>query len=210
MAEEIAYGGKAPAGRWGALLQGAADNIPYWIDVSRVTDVTSERDEKTGVVSVVVRAEGGGERAVAGGSVPAGLGFAFTHRLSLSPGSPDILAEIVSLENTGKEPFCAKVLFMRPFAVQARPGEKDSVPNLWKGPVEDWWELEDGSLWGVSSHDPRVLKAVLWYREEDSSQHPDVRCMEGEPFNLKPGAVFRPPSGPIGARIVLRETESRR
>ncbi len=97
MADEIAYGGAAAVGRWGALLQGASDDIPYWIDVSCVTDVSFERDKATGIGSVTVRAEGVAASGVAGGSAPDGLRFAFTHRLSLAPGRADVLAEILSL-----------------------------------------------------------------------------------------------------------------
>ena len=200
MADGIAYAGAAPIGRWGALLQGASDNIPYWVDVSRVTDVSFERDDATGAVTATIRAEGGGGREVAGGAAPSALGFAFTHRLSLAPGTADVLAEIVSLENAGSVPIDVRYIFMRPFAVQRDPVEARSVPNLWKGPVEGFWLLSDGSRWGVSTRDPRVLKATLWRKDGETAQHPDVRCMEGEPFPLAPGASFRP-SSPIGARI---------
>lgn len=189
-----------PLGRWGALLEGELDGIPYWTDVSRVTDVSFVRDDATGIVTIEIRAEGTKGAGSAGGTAPDSLAFAFTHRLSVAPGCADILAEIVSLENTGTAPFKVKFLFMRPFAIQAQPGQTDTVPNLWKGPVEDYWTLDDGSLWGIASHDPGVLKASLWYREEDGSQHPDVRCREGDAFELAPGGVFRP-SIPMGARI---------
>ena len=207
MADEIAYFDGAvararPVGRWGALLQGATDNIPWWVDVSRVTDVSFGRDDATGVVTATIRAEGRGDEAVAGGSAPGGVGFAFTHRRSLAPGSPDILAEIVSLENTGKEPFTVSYLFMRPFAVGNDFTGFRSVPNLWKGPVEGWWQFPDGSRWGVSSRDGGVVKATLWRREGETIQHPDVRCKDGEPFVLAPGETFRP-RVPMGARIAF-------
>ena len=200
MADEVAYGDAPAVGRWGALLEGVLDGIPYWTDVSRVTDMSFSLDDATGIGTVEIHAEGTSRAGSAGGAAPESLAFAFTHRLSLAPGSADILAEIVSLENIGTDPFKVKFLFMRPFAIQARPGETDTVPNLWKGPVEDYWTLDDGSRWGVASHDSGVLKASLWYREADKSQHPDVRCREGEPFTLAPGASFRS-SVPMGARI---------
>ena len=200
MVDEIAYNGAAPIGRWGALLQGATDNIPYWVDVSRVTDVSFARDESTGIVTATIRAEGAGRKGIAGGTAPAALGFAFTHRISLAPGSADILAEIVSLENTGTEPIDVRCLFMRPFAVQRDPEGARSVPNLWKGPVEGFWFLSDGSRWGVSSHDSGIIKATLWRNEGETAQHPDVRCMEGDPFALAPGETFTP-TIPMGALI---------
>ena len=200
MADEIAYGDEPPKGRWGALLQGREDGIPYWVDVSRVTDVTIERDAGTGIASVTIRAEGGSTDGVAGGAAPDGLRFAFTHRLSLAPGRKDVLAEILSLENLGARPIDVTVLFMRPFAVEPKPSEFRTVPNLWKAPVEGWWQLSDGSRWGVSSYDPGVMKASLWRNDGETAQHPDVRCMAGAPFELAPGATYAPPV-PIGALI---------
>ena len=200
MADEIAFGDAPAAGRWGALLEGVLDGIPYWTDVSRVTDVSFVRDEATGIVTATIRAEGTGRSGAAGGDSPEGLAFAFVHRLSLAPGASEVLAEIVSLENTGAVPFTMKFLMMRPFAVQAEPGEADTVPNLWKGPVEDYWLLAGGSRFGIASHDPGVLSAKLWYRVTDASQHPDVRCMAGGPVVLAPGDTYEPPV-PMGARL---------
>lgn len=204
MADEIAYGDSPPIGRWGALLEGMADGMPYWVDITRVTDVSLSRDETTGIVSATIRAEGGGGAAVAGGDAPESLRFAFTHRLSLAPGDADILAEILSLENLGGEPIAVRSLFMRPFAVEKAPREVDTVPNLWKGPTEDYWLLSDGSRWGIASADEGVLKATLWINKEGSSQHPDVRCMVDAPFILAPGDKYTPEK-PIGARIVLKK-----
>ena len=126
--------------------------------------------------------------------------FAITHRLSLAPGSAEILAEIVSLENIGDAPFTVQALIMRPFAVEKQPAEVETVPNLWKGPVEDYWELSDGSRYGIASADPGVLQASLWRKEGSTAQHPDVRCLSGRNFALAPGAVYRP-DVPTAARI---------
>ena len=189
MADEVAFGNRA-VGRWGALLQWDRGGSPVWTDVSRVTDIAFERDETTGIGTVAVRAEGGEE----------GIAFAITHRLSLAPGRDEALADTVSLENTGAQPFSVQFLFLRPFAIEARPGETETVPNLWKGPVEDYWTLADGTRWGVASTDPGVVKATLWFRESDATQHPDVRCTAGDPFRLDPGQTYRP-TAPMGARM---------
>ena len=208
MADEISFHGGAPAGRWGALLQWELDGEPVWTDISRVTDVDATRDEATGIVSVTIRAEGGdgadvGEGAALSADLRAKAArFAFTHRLSLAPGADEILAEIVSLENTGSAPFTVQFLFMRPFAAQADPEEVDTVPNLWKGPVEDYWKLPDGTCFGVASTDPTVLGARLWRKNGQKAQHPDVRCLDGDEFTLGPGQTYKPES-PIGARIRL-------
>ena len=207
MADEIAYVGGAPVGRWNALLQWDDNGVTQWTGVSSVTDVDFTRDEATGIGTVTVRAEGFAPAApvAAGGSGGAAHpSFAITDRLSLAPGSADILAEIVLLENVGADPIAVEYLFLRPLAAEERPTpcRGATVPNLWKGPVEGWWRLSDGSRWGVSSRDPGVVSASLWFRKEDATQHPDVRCLGVPPFTIAPGAAFRPPL-PIGSRIRL-------
>ena len=205
MADEIAWGGAPAAGRWGALLQWDNGGAPVWTEVSRVTSVRSSVDEATGIVSLAIRAEGGdladiGDGAPLAADAKNKARFAITHRLSLAPGSAEILAEIVSLENIGDAPFTVQALMMRPFAVEKLPAEVETVPNLWKGPVEDYWELTGGSRYGIASTDPGVLKASLWRKEGSTAQHPDVRCLSGRNFALAPGAVYRPDI-PTAARI---------
>ena len=211
MADEIAYGDAAPVGRWNAMLQWDDNGVTQWTGVSSVSDVDFTRDEATGIGTVTIRAvypsaaplqEGGGPTG-AGGST-SGVAFAITDRLSLAPGSADILAEIVLLENTGDTPIDVEYLFLRPLAAEERPTpcRDATVPNLWKGPVEGWWRLSDGSRWGVTSRDPGVMSATLWFRKEDATQHPDVRCLGVPPFTLTPGSSFDPPH-PIGSRIRL-------
>jgi len=209
MADEIAYGGGAPVGRWNALLQWDDNGVTQWTGVSRVTDVDFTRDEATGIGTVTVRAEGDAlvtrhPSLVTGDGEGGKTAFAITDRLSLAPGSADILAEIVLLENVGADPIAVEYLFLRPLAAEERPTpcRGATVPNLWKGPVEGWWRLSDGSRWGVSSRDPGVVSASLWFRKEDATQHPDVRCLGVPPFTIAPGAAFRPPL-PIGSRIRL-------
>ena len=213
MADEIAYGDAAPVGRWNALLQWRDRGVTQWTDVSRVTDVAFSRDEATGIGTVTIRAEGFAPSCgnvlqtlpvpPAGGR-EGGASFAITDRLSLAPGSADILAEIVALENTGPAPLDVEYLFMRPFAAEERPQpcRAATVPNLWKGPVEGWWQLADGSRWGITSHDPGVVSAMLWFRQETGTQHPDVRCTDGPPFTLQPGDTFVP-RAPFGALLRL-------
>ena len=206
MADEIAWSDGAsfrPVGRWGALVQWDDHGSPQWTDISRVTDVSFTNDAATGVITLTIRAEGALKREAALNEPDGeneGKTFAFTHRLSLASGASEILAEIVSFENTGDAPIPVQFFMMRPFVIEKAPGLVDTVPNLWKGPVEDYWLLSDGSRYGIASLDPGVLSAKLWYREPDATQHPDVRCMSDGPFTLAPGKTFVPPV-PMGARI---------
>ena len=216
MADEIAWGGRA-VGRWGALLEWGGGGTTRWTEVSRVTDVAFSRDEATGIGTVTIRAEasaGGAESGDLKGKRPdlsgesalngkaGSIRFALTDHLSLAPGSGEILAEIVKLENNGDVPLPVRYLFLRPFATEAEPQgvRGDTVPNLWKGPVEGWWRLSDGAMFGFASIDPGVISAYLWYRDEDATQHPDVRCAADQPFTLAPGAFYEPPV-PMGARL---------
>ena len=210
MADEIAYGGEAPVGRWSALLQWNDGGVTQWTGVTRVTDVSFESDPATGIGTVTIRAESGKPVTRHSSLVTCdgegdSVAFAITDRLSLAPGSANILAEIVQLENTGVAPIDVEYLFMRPFAAESepKPAKGVGVPNLWKGPVEGWWRLSDGSRWGIVSHDPGVVSAILWFRKEDATQHPDVRCLGIPPFTLASGATWTPPV-PIAARIALR------
>ena len=199
MADEIAWGGNEPAGRWSALLQWRLGDVTQWTEVSRVASVDFASDPTTGVGTVTIRAEG----SATGASAP--VAFAITDKLSLAPGSADVLAEIVLLENIGKEPIDVEYVFFRPFAAEAAPTavKSETPPNLWHGPVEGWWGLSGGSRFGIVSRDPGVVSAKLWMRKEDATQHPDVRCADRAPFRLGPGETWTP-RVPTGARLLLR------
>jgi len=217
MADEIAYARDAKslsfllAGRWNALLQWKDKGVTQWTGVSRVTDVSYSRDDATGIGTVTIRAEGyskasppldARQASRVTGDDGTAVAFAITDRLSLAPDSSDILVEIVKLENIGTVPIDVEYLFLRPLAAEERPRpcREGIVPNLWKGPVEGWWQLPDGSRWGVTSRDPGVVSAVMWFRKEDATQHPDIRCLGGRSFTLPPGETWTP-SVPIGARL---------
>ncbi len=218
MADEIAFskgGADSPsepqppaAGRFRALLQWQDGEKSVWTDTTRVTDVSFSRDDATGIVTATVRSEGGsadtGEQKAPAESVaadaPSAAGnalFAVTARLSLAPGRADVLGEIVSAENLSSGPLRVECVFMRPYAAEARPKEVDSVPNLWKGPLEDWWALSDGRRFGLSSRDDALVSVSLWIKD-GGVQHPDARF--GAPFEIAPGETWRP-ADPMGALL---------
>lgn len=198
MADEIAFGGRV-AGRWSALLEWEHEAKVRWTETTRVTDVSFSPDEPTGVGAVTIRAEGAAD----------GIRFAITDRLALAPGSPEMLAEIVRLENTGPAPIPVRYLFLRPFAAQVAPPKvsKAAVPDLWQAPREADWLLSDGSRFGISTRDEAVSSAILWC-DAHGAQHPDVRCLGVPPFTLAPGETFLPPR-PIGARLRFSPSPSR-
>ena len=194
-----------PVGRFRVLLQWLDGDKTFWTDTERVTDVAFDRDDATGIVTATIRAEGfaadtGMKNPYDGGaSQSAPPLFAITARMSLAPGRPDILAEIVSVENMSGSPLRVERVFMRPYAVEARPKQGESVPNLWKGPLEGWWLLSDGSCFGLSTRDDSVNSINLWIKE-DGIQHPDARFADRGPFTIAPGATWTP-SAPMGALL---------
>ncbi len=193
MADEIAFGGR-PAGRWSAMLEHRKDGAMRWTGMTRVTEVDFSRDAGTGIVSATIRAEGGGGRPF----------VAITTRLSLAPGEEEILAEIVKLENIGENPIDVRHLMMRPFAAEEKPEiDHEVVPDLWKGPVENYWMLSDGSRFGIASRDPGVESAIFWLRPDSNIQHPDVRCLGTTPFTLAPKTAWTPRL-PLGARLRMK------
>ena len=227
MADEIAFSGGAggsptvtPVGRYGACVHLLADGSHVWLDAERVTDVSVSTNAAS--VSVTIRAEGGNpslratDAPVIGGNAAPSLpparrpvigeggdaAFAVTHRLTLAPGSRDVLAEIVSLENLGAAPLFVKQLFLRPYSLEEKPVAVPFAPNVLHGPCEAAWRLPGGGAWGVSSHDEAAAR-FRFFVDRAGVQHPDARFApdaRAAGFALDPGAVWRP-SVPHSARL---------
>ena len=189
MADEIAFGGNPPVGRFRTLLQRLDGFKRLWTDTDRVTDVSFSLDEATGIGSVTIRAESVRDA------------FAMTARLSLAPGCDEILAEIVSVENLGDTPLQVERVFMRPYAAAARPEGVPTVPKLWKGPHDGWWRIPGGGRFGAVSHDAASC-SFRFYIDKGGVQHPDAPFVEDGPFEIAPGSTWQP-SSPMGA--LLRE-----
>ena len=216
MADEIAFSGNPPVGRFRTLLQRLDGSRRLWTDTDRVTDVAFSLDEATGIGTVTIRAESGSTDTsrssvlprppseVAGsprrGAEGAPL-FAMTARLSLAPGCADILAEIVSVENLGDTPLQVERVFMRPYAAATRPEGVPTVPKLWKGPHDGWWRISGGRRFGAVSHDASSC-SFRFHIDKNGVQHPDAPFVEDGPFEIAPGSTWHP-SSPMGA--LLRE-----
>ena len=215
MADEVAFGGNPPAGRFRTLLQWSDGTRRLWTDADRVTDVAFSLDEATGIGTVTIRAAGGAadtSRAMADASSPEPSTkreplFAMTARLSLAPGCDEILAEIVSAENLGAAPLRVERVFLRPYAAAAKPEGVPTVPKLWKGPHEGWWRLPDGRCFGAVSCDASSC-SFRFYVDRKGAQHPDAPFVEDGPFAIPPGASWRP-SSPMGALLKAEDVEAR-
>ncbi len=214
MADEIAFGGQPPAGRFRTLLQRLDGSRRLWTDIDRVTDVAFALDEATGVGAVTIRAVGGKADISRASALPPPLSevagsprlgtegeplFAMTARLSLAPGGDDVLAEIVSAENLGDAPIRVERVFMRPYAAAAKPEGVPTVPKLWKGPHEGWWRLSDSRRFGAVSHDASSC-SFRFHIDKGGVQHPDAPFVEDGSFEIPPRATWRP-SWPMGARL---------
>ncbi len=221
MANEVAFADGKPIGRLGALLAAEDNDFYKWIDTTRLANVTFSRDEATGAVSVSLRALGGAAAStneLATPLAPQGaaladsppetdaetpLSFAITLRVTLLPGRPDALVELMSLENLGKTPLLASALYMRAFSYhrqnRARPA---SVPNLWSERKTATWSLPDGGEWGFSTLDSSVRK-FRFFLTSNGVQHPDAAfspVLEGKTFTVAPGETWRA-TIPMGATL---------
>ncbi len=135
------------------------------------------------------------------------LSFAITLRVTLLPGRPDALVELVSLENLGKAPLLASALYMRAFSFhkqnRARPA---SVPNLWNERKTATWSLPDGGEWGFATIDSSVRK-FRFFLTPNGVQHPDAAfspVLEGKTFTVAPGETWRA-TLPMGATLFCKQ-----
>ena len=131
------------------------------------------------------------------------LSFAITLRVTLLPGRPDALVELLSLENLGDAPLLASALYMRAFSFhkqnRARPA---SVPNLWSERKTATWSLPDGGEWGFATIDSSVRK-FRFFLTPNGVQHPDAAfspVLEGKTFAVAPGETWRA-TVPMGATL---------
>lgn len=176
-------------GRLGARIMTTA---PDWPPVTRLSSAEGGVDPKTGLAYVVLE-------GTAGGKSP----FAVSVRLTLSPYDTDILAEILSVKNTGDNPLEIMKVFLCPVAGDEIPPERVPMPvNVWKGWNESHWKLFDGARYGAISYDESADGFNLW-TEANGAQHADIPFRpKTSPVTLQPGeklAAVRP----MGARLVL-------
>ena len=216
MASEVAFADGRPVGRLGALLAAEDDDFYKWIDTTRLAGVSFSRDEATGAGVVSLRALGGRAADLAAGApepaladsppetdAETPLSFAITLRVTLLPGCPDALLELVSLENLGEAPLLASALYMRAFSFQKQKrGWPASVPNLWSERKTATWTLPGGGEWGFATIDSSVRK-FRFFITPDGVQHPDAAfspVLEGKTFVVAPGETWRA-TVPMGATL---------
>ncbi len=178
---------------YGSLNARVMTTAPSWPPVTRLVSAKGATDPATGCASVTLI----GEKNASGAS------FAIAIRLTLAPDNPDILAEILSVKNTGGEPLSVQKLFLCPIAGGNAPPVRVPMPvNVWKGWNESHWRLADGARYGAVSHDESADGFNLW-TEADGSQHADIPFRpRTAPVTIAPGEALNAPR-PMGARILL-------
>jgi hypothetical protein len=216
MASQVAFADGKPVGRLGALLAAEDNDFYKWIDTTRLADVSFSRDDATGAGAVLLRALGGRAADLAAGApepaladsppetdAETPLSFAITLRVTLLPGCPDALLELVSLENLGEAPLLASALYMRAFSFEKQErGRPASVPNLWSARKTASWTLPGGGEWGFSTIDSSVRK-YRFFVTPDGVQHPDAAyspVLEGKTFTVAPGETWQA-TVPMGAKL---------
>ncbi len=131
------------------------------------------------------------------------LSFAITLRVTLLPGHPDALLELVALENLSDRPLAASALYMRAFSRDKQKVRPTSPPNLWKAPKIGMWSLPGGGEWGLTTHDSSVRKFRFFVTPKNGVQHPDAAYSivpDGQFFTVAPGETWETPV-PMGARL---------
>ena len=212
MADEIAFGDTA-VGRFGVCLHLNDGGAPAWIDATCLESAESFFDETTGAVGVTIRAAGGklvtrNSSLVTGDGEGDNVAFAITVRLTLAPSATTLLAEIVSVENTGQTPLDVRQILMRPWSLDENPEAVKKVLDCWGVPCEAEWRIAGGGSWGISSSDA-TAKRFRFFVDRKGLQHPDARFAavdangQSAASPIGPGETWRPPS-PMSARIFMR------
>ena len=216
MASQVAFADGKPVGRLGALLAAEDNDFYKWIDTTHLANVSFSRDDATGAGAVLLRALGGRAADLAAGApepaladsppetdAETPLSFAITLRVTLLPGCPDALLELVSLENLGEAPLLASALYMRAFSFEKQErGRPASVPNLWSARKTASWTLPGGGEWGFSTIDSSVRK-YRFFVTPNGVQHPDAAyspVLEGKTFTVAPGETWQA-TVPMGATL---------
>ena len=175
--------GGATVGSFNVMLNYMSDAGLRWTDINKVTAA----DWRDGVLTVTGQGGGGDRR------------FELTVSISPVPGKPLFLCELTSAKNIGKTPLKVRSFFFRQYAPYA--AEKSSVkapkrvPNLWKEPMADAWvRPSDGMYFGGLSFAP-AASSIYYFVLPDGGQHPDAMFAPSAPFEMAPGASFRPDGG---------------
>ena len=172
--EERAYG------QYNALIQTLdAAGKNRWTNANTVKAVEGRVSDGIAVLDITSMTRAGAE------------GFEITHRLTLPPGTPWFISEVVSVKNTGAAPLHLNALFFR-FYNDFKGVPEKLPPNLWGVPPSGCWLDEaDGRFFGAVASKASGITVYFWFDEPGVGQHPDAR-LEIEDTAIAPEATFTP------------------
>lgn len=168
-------------GQYNALVQtlDAAGNN-RWTDAQAVTAVDGRVVDGLAVMDVTSETRVGQE------------GFEITHRLTLPPGTPWFVCEVVRVKNLGSAPLRLKGLYFRTYNSDFHSTPAKLPPNLWGMPPSGCWlDDADGRFFGTVASKASGMQIYYWFDKPGVGHHPDARMELDEP-PLAPGAVFTP------------------
>ncbi len=188
LASSLAFGSRV-VGSCGALLEWSDGGRRAWTEATNRVAASVSRERGVAAATVSGECRSGAMRA------------RITIRFSLAPGSADVTAQIVSLENLGDAPLVARGLFLRPFALGEgiRPGFH--ARNLYGEQDRAAWLLPGGGEYYLATADARLSGLRFWL-DKSGVQHPDACFAPERPLTLAPGESWTP-DVPISARLGL-------
>jgi len=173
-------GEEKPYGQYNAMLQTRdAEGRNRWTNGNTVKAVEGRVTDGIAVIELTSTTTAGLE------------GFEITHRLTLPPGTPWFISEIVSVKNTGTLPLHLKGLYFRLYNEFKSIPEK-LPPNLWGMPPSGYWLDETtGRFFGAVASRTSDIRIFFWFDKPGEGQHPDA-CLELDKTDLAPNEAFVP------------------
>ena len=152
-----------------------------WVDAFRTVQAT-----KDGSSLVVVNS---------GGYMP--RTFKLKTRFTFSSEKSSVIAELLSIENTGKDTLVIKDILFRAYpAFKDRETSRRFLPNRWTGrQMSDSWRAVDGRVFTLSSKAPWSQSCQFYIDPKKGTHIPDAVCRPPEPFTLLPGKTYQIPNG---------------
>jgi len=174
-------GVEKPLGQYNALLHTLDEGgQSRWTDANTVKTVEGRVTDGIAVAEITSATAVGQMR------------FEVTHRLTLPPGTPWFIGELVSVRNTGTAPLRLKAQYFRLYTDFKGLPEK-LPPNLWGQPVSDCWlDKEDGRFFGALAAKGSDIRIDFWLDPDGKGAHPDARLELGDSVSVAPGALYVP------------------
>ncbi|MDR2675440.1 MAG: hypothetical protein LBC18_11435 [Opitutaceae bacterium] len=171
-------------GRYTTLLQVVgSDGRHAWPSISRIS-ASSEKNTPGGGKILTVTASG----------AAAATTFEVTHRFHTAPGRPWLVAEAVSVKNTGNRPLRLRGVYLQLFAGFKPALAGGHVQNLYGAPSTGCWLAPSGSFFLAALAPSDSDMSLVFYLDKNGRQSPDARLLTET--DLAPGETFAPEAPP--------------